>query len=300
MTDLSPRLSLDVPPPRRKRRATRELMLAIVALAGMAAIVAGWWFTLPQAYRDARAIALVRTDRYSRAMAGAALPGSPDLARLEERLREKGLKQGAPVLVRIFKREFELELWMARGGVFEKFATYPICMWSGALGPKTKMGDYQAPEGFYWVAKNQLNPNSKYYRSFNLGFPNAYDQALGRTGSALMVHGACGSVGCYAMTDAQMGEIWTLVTAALDAGQPAFQVQAFPFRLTTQNLDAYTGSPHEAFWRDLAAGSEAFERTRLPPAVNLCQGRYTFEAGTSIASTPPGIGTRCAQASAKN
>lgn len=300
MTELSPIPGLNAPPPRRRRGLARAVMPALVALAAVAAILAGWWITLSQADRDARAIALERTERYSRAMAGAALPGSPDLERLEERLREKGLKHGDPVLVRIFKREFELELWMARGGTFEKFATYPICMWSGALGPKTKTGDYQAPEGFYWVAKSQLNPNSKYYRSFNLGYPNVYDQALGRTGSALMVHGACASVGCYAMTDAQMGEIWTLVTAALDAGQPAFQVQAYPFRLTPQNLDAYKGSPHEDFWRDLAAGSDAFERTHLPPAVNLCQGRYTFEQAMSNTSSPPGIAMRCTRASAKN
>lgn len=275
-------------------------MLALVVLAAVTAIFAGRWFTLSQEARDAQTIAVERTERYSRAMSGMALPGAPDLSRLQERLKEKGLKQGNPILVRIFKREFELELWMARDGTFEKFATYPICMWSGALGPKTKTGDYQAPEGFYSVAKTQLNPNSKYYRSFNLGFPNAFDQALGRTGSALMVHGACASVGCYAMTDAQMGEIWALVTAALDGGQPAFQVQIYPFRMTPENLEAYKGSPHETFWRDLAAGYDAFERTRLPPAVNLCQGRYTFEAGTATASSPLAIGARCTQASAKN
>lgn len=300
MAHVSSPHGLDAPPPRRKRGFTRALMLALVGLAAVLAVVAGWWFTLSQADRDAIAIRHERLQRDRLASSGQPLPGAPDLSRLPERLKEQGMRQGSPVLLRIFKREFELELWMARDGVFERFATYPICSWSGALGPKIKTGDYQAPEGFYAVGKGQLNPNSKYYRSFNLGFPNAYDQALGRTGSALMVHGACASVGCYAMTDAQMGEIWSLITAALDSGQPAFQVQVYPFRMTRENLDAYKGHPHEAFWRDLAAGSEAFEGTHLPPTVNLCQGRYGFEAGTALAPAQPGIAGRCTQASAKN
>lgn len=275
-------------------------MLACVILAAMAAIFAGRWLTLSQEERDAHNIAVERTKRYAQASSSLPLPGAPDLARLQDRLNEQGLKRGDPVLVRIFKRDFELELWMARDGVFRKFTTYPICSWSGALGPKIKVGDHQAPEGFYAVAKNQLNPNSKYYRSFNLGFPNAFDRAFGRTGTFLMVHGACASVGCYAMTDAQMGEIWTLVTAALEAGQPAFQVQVYPFRMTRENLDAYKGHRYEAFWQDLAQGNAAFERTHLPPAVSVCQGRYVFEAGTQVAPAAPGVDGRCAYASAKN
>lgn len=274
-------------------------MLALVALAGVVAITWAYWFSLSQETRDAQAIAYERSQRRMLVSAGLPLPGTPDLARLDARLSAGGFKLGAPVLVRIFKREFELELWMAREGRYEKFATYPICMWSGRLGPKHKTGDHQAPEGFYYVGKGALNPNSKYHRSFNLGFPNAYDQAHGRTGSFLMVHGACASVGCYAMTDAQMTEIWTLVTAALDAGQPAFQVQAYPFRMTGKNLEAYRGHPHAAFWADLATGNDLFERTALPPVAGVCGGRYTFEAGRSVMG-PAALGVRCNQAAAGN
>jgi murein L,D-transpeptidase YafK len=274
-------------------------MLALMVLAGLAAITSVYWFSLPQEDRDARRIAYERSERRMRVSAGVPLPGTPDLANLDGRLSAQGLRLGAPVLMRIFKREFELELWMARNGRYEKFATYPICMWSGRLGPKHKTGDLQAPEGFYYVGKNALNPNSKYHRSFNLGFPNAYDQAHRRTGSFLMVHGACASVGCYAMTDAQMTEIWTIITAALDAGQPAFQVQAYPFRMTAQNLDPYRGYANAAFWADLAAGNELFERTRLPPVAGVCGGRYTFEAGRSVAGAK-GLSVRCNQAAAKN
>lgn len=285
--------------PGKGRRLRRVLMAVLVALAGVAAITWAYWFSQSQETRDAQAIAYERTQRRARVSAGLPLRGMPDLANLEGRLSAGGFKLGAPVLIRIFKREFELELWMARDGRYQKFATYPICTWSGRLGPKHKTGDHQAPEGFYYVGKGALNPNSKYHRSFNLGFPNAYDQTHGRTGSFLMVHGACASVGCYAMTDAQMTEIWTVVTAALDAGQPAFQVQAYPFRMTRKNLAAYRGHPHADFWADLAAGHDLFEQTGLPPSASVCGGRYIFEAGRSVTSATS-LPVRCNQAAAKN
>ena len=116
------------------------------------------------------------------------LPGTPDLANLPGRLSAQGLALGAPVFIRIFKREFELELWMRRDGRFQRFAVYPICRWSGRLGPKLEEGDGQAPEGFYTVDAKALNPASRWHRSFNLGFPNAFDRAHARTGS--LRHGA--------------------------------------------------------------------------------------------------------------
>ena len=91
--------------------------------------------------------------------------------------RQQGVALGAPVFIRIFKREFELELWMRRDGRFHRFAIYPICRWSGRLGPKLVEGDSQAPEGFYTVDAKALNPASRWHRSFNLGFPNAFDRA---------------------------------------------------------------------------------------------------------------------------
>ena len=288
----------DDPRPRR-RSGTRALMIGLVVLTGVAAISAGYWLSLSQVRRDKKHIAYERTERRARASLGLPLPGTPDLGNLEGRLAAKGLALGAPILMRIFKREFELELWMARDGAYRKFATYPICRWSGRLGPKLKTGDAQAPEGFYYVTKAALNPNSRWHRSFNLGFPNAYDQAHGRTGSFLMVHGGCASVGCYAMTDAQITEIWKIITAALDAGQPAFQVQAYPFRMTPENLDAYQGHPNAPFWRDLALGHDLFERTHLPPVAGVCAGRYTFGAGRTVAGTT-GLAERCSQAAGKS
>lgn len=200
-----------------------------------------------------------------------------DPTRLKEGLAEHGLKLGSPVFIRIFKRSFELELWMKRDGRFHLFKTYPICNWSGRLGPKLREGDLQAPEGFYTVAASSLNPNSRWHRSFNLGFPNPLDRSHGRTGSFLMVHGGCSSVGCYAMTNPQMDEIWRLVTAALAQGQKRFQVHVLPFRLTPKNLDRRKSSPWHAFWLNARSGQDAFETTWLPPKVYSCKGRYAFE-----------------------
>lgn len=275
-------------------------MILDVVLAGAAAWFLGELVFLGAVDRDARAIAYERSERLLRASTGAELPGQPDLANLPKRLTDNGLAQGAPILMRIFKREFELELWMQRDGVFHRFATYPICRWSGRLGPKLQTGDGQAPEGFYSVPRTALNPNSKYYRSFNLGFPNLYDRSQGRTGSFLMVHGACASVGCYAMTNAQMDEIWRLINAAFDAGQGAFQVQIFPFRMTEEKLKSYAGDGNEGFWRDLKRGHDLFAATLQPPEVSVCQGRYQFAVGKADKGEAGEITDRCLSAPAAN
>ena len=204
-----------------------------------------------------------------------------------------GLRDGAPIFIRIFKREFELEMWMKRDGKFERFATYPICMWSGKLGPKMKQGDRQAPEGFYTVDSSQLNPNSQYHRSFNLGFPNTFDRAHGRTGSLLMVHGDCRSIGCYAMTDGVIDEVWSLLTAALGAGQKRVQVQVFPFRMTEANMSRHAANSDIGFWRQLKTGHDAFERDHVPPVVSVCGGRYTFRPATGVSDGSAPIDVSC-------
>ncbi len=124
---------------------------------------------------------------------------------------DKNMDLQSPILIRLFKEEAELEVWKQdRTGHFALLKTYPICRWSGDLGPKVREGDRQAPEGFYSISPAQMNPQSAYYLSFNTGFPNAFDKSLGRTGSELMVHGDCSSRGCYAMTDEQIAEIYAL------------------------------------------------------------------------------------------
>lgn len=185
----------------------------------------------------------------------------------------------SPILLRIFKEESTLEVWKRkRNGKFALLKSYEICKWSGKLGPKVKEGDRQAPEGFYEIYPAQMNPNSSYHLSFNLGFPNPYDRAHGRTGSHLMVHGACSSRGCYAMEDAQIQEIYSLARDSFKGGQRAFQVQAFPFRMTPENMARHVGDKHMEFWSMLKEGYDHFEVTKRPPSVNYCGKRYVFNA----------------------
>jgi len=194
----------------------------------------------------------------------------------------KNMEKESPILVRLFKEEAELEVWKQdRTGRFALLHTYPICRWSGDLGPKIKEGDRQAPEGFYTITPGLMNPNSNYYLAINTGFPNAYDRANGRTGDFLMIHGDCSSRGCYAMTDEQIGEIYALAREAFFGGQKSFQIQAYPFHMTPVNMARHRNSPHTAFWKMIKQGYDAFEVTHLEPKVDVCERHYVFNAESS-------------------
>lgn len=183
----------------------------------------------------------------------------------------------APIMMRFFKKENVAEVWkQSRSGPFVLVARYGICKWSGQLGPKYKEGDLQTPEGFYTVRAEQMNPYSKYYLSFNIGFPNLYDQVNGRTGSNLMVHGSCFSAGCYSMSDKNMAEIYAFARDAFKGGQKEFQLQAFPFRMTDANMARYSTDPHYPFWVMLKKGYDLFEENRKPPTVDVYEKRYVF------------------------
>lgn len=191
-------------------------------------------------------------------------------------LSREGLRLGSPVFLRIFKEEGILEVWLQKRKKFKLFRSYPICYFSGNLGPKLREGDGQSPEGFYSVPASALNPNSRFHLAFNLGYPNAFDHAHGRTGSFLMVHGDCVSIGCYAMTDPGIEEIYTLVEAALRNGQESFQVHSFPFRMTKKNLARQRSSEWGDFWSNLQEGYDLFEKERVPPVVRVQDRRYVF------------------------
>lgn len=199
-------------------------------------------------------------------------------ATLAKRFAKQGLRLGSPIFMRIFKQERVLEIWVQEPdkNTFKLFKTYSIAAFSGTLGPKFAEGDYQAPEGFYFVPPRMMNPNSRFHLSFNLGYPNAYDLAHNRTGSALMVHGNRVSIGCYAMTDALIEEIYTIADSALSAGQPFFRVHSFPFRMSDGNLTKHNASPHFSFWQNLHEGYEIFEKTRIPPNVAVDNLSYVF------------------------
>jgi murein L,D-transpeptidase YafK len=194
-------------------------------------------------------------------------------------LGKRGMEPAQPIFVRIFKEESELEVWKQRpDGRFYLFKTYPVCNWSGELGPKVQQGDRQAPEGFYFVARQQMNPNSQFHLAFNLGYPNVFDRAHGRTGEFLMVHGKCKSAGCYAMTDALMAEIYALARESFIGGQETIHVHAFPFRMTEENWKRHQASSHAKFWATLREGYEYFETTRQLPSIAVCERRYLVNA----------------------
>ncbi len=202
-------------------------------------------------------------------------------------IESKNMDKESPILVRVFKQEAELEVWKKdRSGQFALLKTYPICRWSGDLGPKKKQGDRQAPEGFYTITPGQMNPNSSYYLAFNTGYPNAYDRAWGRTGSELMVHGDCSSRGCYAMTDAQILEIYALARESFFGGQKEFQFEAFPFRMTALNMAKHRNNPNFGFWKMLKEGYDHFEATHQEPKVAVCEKRYVFDATPRDGSEP--------------
>ena len=193
---------------------------------------------------------------------------------LEEGLALHALEVGNPVLLRIFKQEAILEVWMRSDEVYKHVKDYAICSYSGSLGPKLAEGDGQSPEGFYAVRKKQLNPNSKFHLAFNLGYPNKYDRAHQRTGSLLMVHGNCVSIGCYAMTDEKIEEIYALVESALHQGQKKVWVHIFPFRMTEENMAFYADNPWYDFWENLKEGYDYFEAEALPPDIKVKNKRY--------------------------
>jgi murein L,D-transpeptidase YafK len=208
---------------------------------------------------------------------GAARHNIPIPADVQALMSVKGMTKNSPVLIRSFKKESELEIWKkASNGQYALLKSYPMCRWSGQLGPKKREGDRQAPEGFYDITPASMNPNSSFYLSFNMGFPNAFDRTHGRTGAHLMVHGACSSAGCYSMSDDQIAEIYAIVREAHNGGQRAVQMQAMPFRMTAENLAKHRYDANMPFWRNLKEGSDMFEVARVEPKVSVCQARYAF------------------------
>jgi murein L,D-transpeptidase YafK len=221
-------------------------------------------------------------------------------ARILADISKKNMDRNSPIMIRIFKEEGAMEILKAnRDNRYEVIADYKICAWSGRLGPKVKEGDRQAPEGFYMLTPANLNPNSKYYLAINTGFPNRYDAANGRSGANLMIHGACSSSGCYSMTDQQVLEIYAFARDAFKGGQKAIQLEAYPFRMTAENMVRHRLSPNIDFWKMLKVGYDNFEVTKRPPEVEVCEKKYVFNQQASGAfnaggkcpamTTPPAL-----------
>jgi murein L,D-transpeptidase YafK len=244
----------------------------------------------------AAAVALAGCNSDEMSLASNAKANKPIPEKLLADIQSKDMDTQSPILVRLFKQEAELEVWKQdRSGKFSLLKTYPICRWSGDLGPKIREGDRQAPEGFYSIGPGQMNPQSAYYLSFNMGYPNAFDKALGRTGSQLMVHGDCSSRGCYAMTDEQISEIYALGRESFFGGQRAFQVQAFPFKMTPVNMAKHRSNPNMPFWKMIKEGYDHFEVTRQEPKVEFCENKYVFNPAQPASGRPLSFqaGARC-------
>ncbi|RFC68004.1 MULTISPECIES: L,D-transpeptidase family protein [Mesorhizobium] len=217
-------------------------------------------------------------------ISGMASRGQPHIsAKTLAEMKKQDMPISSPVVARVFKEESKVEIWKQKSnGRYGLLSTYDICKYSGQLGPKFTEGDRQAPEGFYTVRPSQMNPNSQYHLSFDIGYPNAFDRALGRTGSNLMVHGACSSSGCYSMTDGQIEEIYAIARESFKGGQQEFQIQAYPFRMTPTNMARYRNDTNFAFWKNLKEGYDAFEITKVPPKVDVCEKRYVFNMSTPL------------------
>ena len=196
-----------------------------------------------------------------------------------EQMTKLDTTPSSPTLIRTYKKEAELEIWkMKSNGEYALLKTYPMCRWSGQLGPKKREGDMQVPEGFYPITPGQMNPNSHYYLAFNVGYPNAYDRAYGRTGGNVMVHGVCSSAGCFSMTDEQVADIYAIARDSFNGGQREIQLQSYPFHMTAENMAKFRLDPNIDFWKNLKNGSDYFEVRKTEPPVLVCGKRYIFGA----------------------
>jgi murein L,D-transpeptidase YafK len=196
---------------------------------------------------------------------------------LKTELQIAGLSLGAAAYLRAFKESRELELWLKTETTWQLFRSYPIAAASGVLGPKLKEGDGQVPEGFYQITTQQLNPASNYHLAMNIGYPNAYDRYQERTGSFIMIHGSNVSIGCLAMTDPCIEEIYLILQAALRKGQPAVPTHIFPFRMTSERLQTALEDQNIAFWKTLQPAYQTFQEKRRLPEVKIIGGEYQVQ-----------------------
>jgi murein L,D-transpeptidase YafK len=197
-------------------------------------------------------------------------------AELAQEFAVKGLKLGSPVFIRVYKQTSEMELWVQQGPRYVHFKTYGICRWSGFLGPKFYEGDRQSPEGLYRITTSDLIVNRRWDRAMNINFPNSFDSMNGRGGSGILIHGGCGSIGCFAVQNESVEDVYGAVRAALKGGQAYVPVLALPFRFTSLAPEKEDTLQMSEFWADLRRADLLFERDKIPPAAWICDGRYLF------------------------
>lgn len=207
----------------------------------------------------------------------------PNAVPLETELQKKGITPGTALYIRIFKLEKKLELWAKKEQHYILVKSYPICAYSGYLGPKQKEGDKQAPEGVYALTEKSLHPNSSYHLALNIQYPNRYDRRHHRSGNLIMIHGKCSSTGCFAMGNIQIEEIYKMVEAAFKKGEKFIYVAIYPFRMKEERLRPYKENDWYPFWQNLKIGYDMFEQTHVPPFVGVQGTKYVFrKRGTNL------------------
>ena len=194
--------------------------------------------------------------------------------KLEKELISKGFKQYSPIYLVILKEDNLFQVWVKSKTTYKLFKTYGICFFSGGLGTKTRSGDGKSPEGFYTIGPKQLNPVSNYHLAINIGYPNKLEIKKGYSGNDIMVHGNCASIGCYAMTDPQIEEIYTLIYKAFDSGQQKIDLAVYPFRMDETHMKRYAGSAYFDFWKTIEPGYVFFEKHHLPPVISIRHNAY--------------------------
>lgn len=197
--------------------------------------------------------------------------------RMKKELANGGFKPGNPIYIRIFKEERILEIWIKDSSKYRLFKTYPVCYFSGGFGTKTRENDGKSPEGFYTIAPLQLNPSSHYHLAINIGYPNQLEKIKGYSGTDIMIHGNCVSIGCYAMTDPQIDDIYTLVYKTFKAGQTVIPLHIFPFKLNANNMKRSSWSSYFSHWKNMKAGYDLFESKHIPPVVSVVNKQYAFK-----------------------
>jgi murein L,D-transpeptidase YafK len=195
---------------------------------------------------------------------------------LSRAFEKRGLKLGSPVFIRVYKQTSEMELWVEKGSRYVLFKTFGICRWSGRLGPKYYEGDRQSPEGLYRITSRDLIVNARWDRAMNINYPNSFDVMNGRGGSSILIHGKCGSIGCFAIQDRNVEEVYAAVRAALEGGQAYIPVLSLPFRFSSLAPSRQDTLQMNEFWADLRRADLLFDRDRLPPSAWICDGRYYF------------------------
>jgi len=204
---------------------------------------------------------------------------------LKAEMKKKNMDpNGFELFIRVFKHEKLVEVWLKPQNEkeYRLFKTYPICYYSGDLGPKRKQGDGQVPEGFYSIAV--FNPYSSYHLSLGVSYPNASDKIIGKSnlGGDIMIHGNCLSIGCIPITDVFIKELYVLAVEAKNAGQAGIPVHIFPIRMDAAGM-AYLNSTYEsnaalqAFWKNIQTGYAHFEEKKKLPKVSVDKaGAYVF------------------------